>query len=769
MQRILLTLCLIIAIASHAAAQQVQSTAVDLRKPNSDFSFSAAEQTTPTLRAYIRENGGAYTTITNLGAVFFFASNATDEVGMAVTNTTRGADYLEWTLTKNQTAVPGTYFAQIIVTNNAGSLQEWVRGEFVIEDSPGTTAVTGWDWNSTNYATVTWVNEQIATVQSSITGMVTRTEFQNTNTTVNGRIDVLETDKVSVATFNASNSVLAADLAILDTNKVDIGDWQASNALLQASIEDAQGMATMGGDVSGPSTNALVIKLHGVSVPDLGVDAGKDGYTLAYDHDTAGLILSPAAVGGTTISNLVLISGTSTPTSVAYTNVGIYRTIRSGNLPALVLNAGGSDVAYFDLLGITLRSGSIHLLTDFLSINPAAYDGSVTAPAYTWDEDRDLGKYRISYNGDYGEGFCVGSNLVWFWAADGFHLTNGARAFGLNYDDLTNKPSLAGYLIAWAAGAGLTNIGSATSPTGQLNAASIASLLLADAWGLESNNYYRASNPSNHVDATVTNAHAQLFGEAHGIAVVSNLAQSAYDGYLWSTGAVGNTSNSWYSSIAYLIASVDTQRWSKAILKDGSVAWEADENGGGHGSTNWNFIQIQSVDPSNSMRVGISPESEVDKVIWDSSPAGNGKLMIVGGSASLPSPGYPASFIYLYGSNHVGTSEGRKLAGALTIGSTNFMRLMLDWDLDGVVENMIYIDKDGIRPSSNTIPCALGSAAVPWPAVYADNAYYGTTGTNYLYYLNSTNYVAMWADLSAYYLQAVSNGTASAVKTNALW
>jgi len=44
-----------------------------------------------------------------------------------------------------------------------------------------------------------------------------------------------------------------------------------------------------------------------------------------------------------------------------------------------------------------------------------------------------------------------------------------------------------------------------------------------------------------------------------------------------------------------------------------------------------------------------------------------------------------------------------------------------------------------------------------------------THGTNYIYYADSTNYVAMWADVSAYYIQAVSNGTAAAVKTNALW
>jgi hypothetical protein len=45
----------------------------------------------------------------------------------------------------------------------------------------------------------------------------------------------------------------------------------------------------------------------------------------------------------------------------------------------------------------------------------------------------------------------------------------------------------------------------------------------------------------------------------------------------------------------------------------------------------------------------------------------------------------------------------------------------------------------------------------------------GTIGTNFLYYLNTTNYVAMWANTNAYYIQCVTNGINGPVKTNTLW
>ena len=189
----------------------------------------------------------------------------------------------------------------------------------------------------------------------------------------------------------------------------------------------------MGGDVTGPSTNATVVKIRNVPVAAMTPGVGQNGYGLKYDHAQGQMVLGPVATTGNSISNLLIISNTAASTDVEVSEIGMYGTLRPGDLPSMVLNVGGYEAAYVDLLGITLQSGGIHLLSDFMDVNVAAYDGTVTAPAYTWDEDRDLGKYRISYGGDYGEGFCVNSNLVWFWAADGIHMTNGKSIFGLPY------------------------------------------------------------------------------------------------------------------------------------------------------------------------------------------------------------------------------------------------------------------------------------------------------------------------------------------------
>lgn len=490
-------LAIILALGGVVRAQQIQSTDVDLRQKNREFSFSAAEVTTPILRAYIRQNGSPYTSLTNLGGIFYFASNATDEIGMAVTNTASGRDYLEWTLTVDQTAVPGTYFAQIIVTNSTGSIQEWVRGEYEILDSPGTTALLSWSWNASNFATVAWVEAQLAGIQGDFSNAVSRTEFLNTNALVIGRIEVLDAGKVSVAT------------------------WQSTNTLLKAEIAAAANLANMGGDISGKSTNATVVKIRNVAVAALSPGEEEDGYGLKYDHATQTLLLGPVATeGGSSISNILRLSGTAVVTDVSVTNIGVYRIIRPGDLPSMALNVGGYEAAYVDLLGITLKAGSLHLLSDVLAVNPAAYDGTVAVPAYSWDDDRDLGKYRMSYNGDYGEGYCVNSNLVWFWAADGLHLTNGAALFGVDY------------VAAWTAGTGLTNSGTARNPTGALSPATQASLTLADT----------AVQPD---EATAISNRAEL---------AYSIAQAAYD--------TSQVSSNWgdHSLAGYLEA-------------DGSVPW----------------------------------------------------------------------------------------------------------------------------------------------------------------------------------------------------
>ena len=176
-----------------AYGQQIQSTTIDLRRSNRDFSFSAAEETTPIYRAYIQEDGSAYTDVDDLVGILFFSSNETAAVGMAITNTASAVNYLEWTLTQDQTAEPGEYFAQIVVTNISGSVQEWARGALTLNESPGTTYISGWAWNATNYADLAWVEAQIAAIQAGLTNLTARrvTYDNATYTNVQDALDAL--------------------------------------------------------------------------------------------------------------------------------------------------------------------------------------------------------------------------------------------------------------------------------------------------------------------------------------------------------------------------------------------------------------------------------------------------------------------------------------------------------------------------------------------------------------------------------------------------
>lgn len=237
-------------------------------------------------------------------------------------------------------------------------------------------------------------------------------------------VSSLDTAKVDRAEWILTNAAQDAVVAVLSTGKVDRGEWASTDAAQDAAIAAAAAAANMGGDVTGVSSNASVVAIRSIPVSELFPGAEEDGYGLKYDHSLGALTLGPVAStgGGTTISNLLLISGTASLTDVPFTNVGVYRTMRPGNLPSAVVNVGGAEVAYFDLLGMTLRVGSLHLLSANLTANPAAYDGDVGHPAYTWASQLDLGKYRMSYGGGYGEGYTVKTNLVWFWAEDGVHI-----------------------------------------------------------------------------------------------------------------------------------------------------------------------------------------------------------------------------------------------------------------------------------------------------------------------------------------------------------
>jgi len=202
--------------------------------------------------------------------------------------------------------------------------------------------------------------------------------------------------------------------------------WEA----ISAASNRVTVLTQMGGDVSGPSTNASVIGLAGVPLSILSPGQAEDGFGIKYDHASGSLLLGPVASesGGST-SNLLVVVGTNSRFAVEGQSAGFYRTIRPGFLPSLVANVGGQEVAFFDLLGITLRQGTISLLNTNLQANIRHFDGSVVNPAAAWSGDPQTGKYRFGYQGGSAEGFATGGQTIWYWTADGIHLAPGKSLF----------------------------------------------------------------------------------------------------------------------------------------------------------------------------------------------------------------------------------------------------------------------------------------------------------------------------------------------------
>jgi len=256
----------------------------------------------------------------------------------------------------------------------------------------------------------------------------------NVPNVVTGKFDWASVEHLNIADApflsDVELSVLQGQVSALQSGKVDVAVWQSTNSLIFAMIADAAAMAEMNGDVTGPSTNNQVVAIRSVPVGVLSPGAGQDGYGLKYDHATGNLILGPVATEGTSISNLLTLTSTATATDVPSGAIGLYRIIRPGNLPSAVINVNGAEIAWLDLQGITMRSGSLNLLNTSLAVNIQAYDGTAANPAYGYAAWPGIGRYRFSVPSGSAEGFSAGSNLVYYVDADGIHLTNGAALFG---------------------------------------------------------------------------------------------------------------------------------------------------------------------------------------------------------------------------------------------------------------------------------------------------------------------------------------------------
>ena len=290
-------------------------------------------------------------------------------------------------------------------------------------------------------------------VRNVVQGSVTNMPRAVTTTFDWGSVEHIN---IGSAPFLSVADILSLENAIaaLTTGKVDRTEWASTNAGIYALIAGIEvgggggGPTTLAGDVTGPSTNSTVIGLRGVPV-SLMTDP-QNGHALKFDAATQSLMLGPVAseVGGS-YSNVILVTGTNTRFSVGNNQAGLYRIMRPGNIPSMAVNVDGTEVAYYDLLGMTVRFGTLSLLNSNLSANVRHYDGSAAQPAAAWVADPQTGRYRISYQAGSGEAYATAGQTVWYWTADGIHLAPGKSLFADGVVAETENDPLSLQTSAW--------------------------------------------------------------------------------------------------------------------------------------------------------------------------------------------------------------------------------------------------------------------------------------------------------------------------------
>jgi hypothetical protein len=305
---------------------------------------------------------------------------------------------------------------------------------------------------------------------------------------IDNRLDGHDTD---IATL--TDAVGSGSAVVISNLNEHIAGQIVRDAGQDDAIAEAAAAANMGGDVQGKSTNAIVKGIQNIPVAELFPDAADDGYALKYNHATGELLLGPVATAGTAISNIVVLSSTASATDVPASSIGTYRTIRPGNLPSSVINVGGFEIAWFDLLGITMRAGTLNLLNSWLTVNTKAYDGTVSAPSRSYAAQPDMGTHRFSTGTGYAEGFAVSSNRVWYWDSTGIHLEPGKTINHTETDPLSIQASST--YVAWtnAGGTHATNAVAATSPL-------LTNGLVSVTWTATGPMSVRAETSSNQVD-----------------------------------------------------------------------------------------------------------------------------------------------------------------------------------------------------------------------------------------------------------------------------
>lgn len=335
-------------LAAAVNAGQVKPVTVDLRRENKPFAHSAAVQTTPLFRMYVRQDGVPYTGINNWTGVFHFAESPGSTEGMVITNTAWGPDYMDFRLTVNQTAVAGDYWASFVLYSAPEIIEDWVNGIFRVTPHPLTGGGTAWEWGYTN----TW------------------------------------------------------------------------EAIVQQKIQEAfGGDFEMDGDVLGAFAESIVV---GLRDRPLATTAPEEGQSLVWD----GSEWAPGDVSGAQDADLILLRDTNIPDAIASNETGLYRRqLPAGNF-GMMLNVGGAEIGYIDMYGLTLFSGSVTLFSDVMTVNLAAYDGSLAEPSIAFTGGPSWGFYRFATNGTYAVGAAASGVRPFWYSPTGLHFDSGDLLYG---------------------------------------------------------------------------------------------------------------------------------------------------------------------------------------------------------------------------------------------------------------------------------------------------------------------------------------------------
>jgi hypothetical protein len=239
--------------------------------------------------------------------------------------------------------------------------------------------------------------------------------------------------------------------------------------------------------------------------------------------------------------------------------------------------------------------------------------------------------------------------------------------------------------------------------------------------------YYTAANTSGYVSASVTNAHALLTLDAHGIGNYSNWIDLTY------LKTYSETDPKWsaVSNLNYANWNTATGLANTAIQKDGSVAWTGDENGGNNNSTNWNRVKsfiVHCAGLQNNYRADVGDDNSAISLATRS---------LAGGTWSVSSGNFNGNGNRLtnWASLNCSTVTASEVSATTLTGgvvNTSWVRAYSFWGWDSIGGVGLYDFVNGFGAQVDSTNCfAFGSYA---RAMHAGSFVWAGSqaGTNYI-------------------------------------